>query len=170
MRRRLYFLAPDPTIALAIVDELLLAKIEDRHMHVLAKEGIPLSDLNQATLFERTDLKESISQGLGVGGAVGAFAGLIAVSFPPEGLVLSGALIGAAVLAGAGFGAWVSGMIGISLPNRELKAFEAAIRDGKVLMLIDVPKERIEEIQGLIKTKHPEAQFGGVEPHIPVFP
>lgn len=170
MKRRLYFLVPDPPTARAIVDDLLLARIADQHIHVIAKDGVPLQGLHQATLLERTDLKEAIKQGMAVGGTVGAFSGLLAVSFPPSGVILGGGMVGATLLAGAGFGAWVSGMIGISAPNRALKDFEAAVDAGRVLMLVDVPKERLDEIQALIRSKHAEAAFGGVEPHIPVFP
>lgn len=170
MNRRLYFLAPDVDLALEIVKDLLVAKVEDRHIHALAKEGVHLEELNEATLLERSDLKEAVGHGVAVGGAGGALAGLVAVTFPPAGLVLGGGLVGAAVLAGAGFGAWVSGMIGISAPNRELKKFEDAIRRGLVLMLVDVPKARVEEIEKLIRRKHPKVEFGGTEPHVPAFP
>jgi hypothetical protein len=40
--RRVYFLAPNKAISKTIVDELLLARIEARHIHVLAKEGTPM--------------------------------------------------------------------------------------------------------------------------------
>lgn len=170
MRRRLYFLLPDLQTAHTVVNELLLARIEDRHMHLLARDDIPLGDLPSATLLERSDVKEAAGHGLAVGGAVGAAAGLVAVTFPPAGVALGGGLLAAAVLAGAGFGAWMSAMIGVSAPNRELKRFEEAIARGELLMMVDVPKERVEEIQELIRSHHPEVEFGGVEPNKPVFP
>ncbi|HET9023545.1 MAG TPA: DUF1269 domain-containing protein, partial [Burkholderiaceae bacterium] len=43
--RRIYFLLPDVASARAIVNELLLARIEERRIHVLAREGTPLEDL-----------------------------------------------------------------------------------------------------------------------------
>ena len=42
--RRLYFLLPDVATARTVVDELLLARIEERHIHVIAKEGVALED------------------------------------------------------------------------------------------------------------------------------
>src|SRR5439155_682216 len=44
MRRRLYWLLPDVESARRTVDDLLLARIEDRHMHVLARRGTDLAD------------------------------------------------------------------------------------------------------------------------------
>ena len=45
MRRRLYFVLPDVKSAETIERELLLAKIEDSHIHFLAKDGINLGRL-----------------------------------------------------------------------------------------------------------------------------
>lgn len=170
MRRRIYFLVPDIELARTIVDELLLARIEARHMHLLAREGTPMEDMPEADLRQRTDLVESAERGLAVGGATGVIAGLVAVTFPPAGVVLGGGLVAATTLAGAGFGAWASSMIGIRLPNREIRQYEQAIQDGQVLMMVDVPKDRVEEIEDLIKEHHPEVEIGGTEPHKPAFP
>lgn len=170
MRRRLYFLLPDAGIAHKIVNELLLVRIEASHMHVVAREGTPLGDLPEANILQKTDLIEATERGVAVGGATGALAGLLAVSFPPAGVILGGGMIAAAMLAGAGFGAWVSGMIGVNLPNRELKIYEEAVHTGSVLMMVDVPKDRVHEVEHLIQEHHPEVQIGGTEPHIPAFP
>jgi len=71
---------------------------------------------------------------------------------------------------GALFGAWAASMIGISTPNTALKRFEAAIGEGRVLLMVDVPKDRVEEIQELVHRSHPEASDHGLEPTIPAFP
>ena len=39
MRRRLYFIMPDLPSARKMMDDLLLARIEERHIHVLARRG-----------------------------------------------------------------------------------------------------------------------------------
>lgn len=170
MRRRIYFLAPDPESARSIVDELLLAKIEDRYIHVIARQDLTLEELPEATVLERSDLKESVGHGIAAGGTTGLLAGLVAVSFPPAGVVLGGGMLAATTLAGASFGAWASSMIGVSTPNREIEEFEAAIKRGELLMMIDVPDDRVDEIETLIHNKLPDVKFGGVESHKPAFP
>jgi hypothetical protein len=168
--RRIYFLTPNVASAKAIVDELLLARIDDRHIHVLAREGTPLEDLPEATLAQRSDLIPSLERGAAAGGLTGLLAGLIAVSFPPAGLVLGGgAVIGITVL-GTGFGAWMSSMVGVGIPNRRLAQFEAAIASGHLLMMIDVQRDRVEEIEAIVMRHHPEAELEGLEPNIPEFP
>ncbi len=80
-----------------------------------------------------------------------------------------GALLGIA-LAGTGFGALMSTMIGVSAPNSRHKQFEDAISKGELLMLVDVPKDRVEEIETLVKQHHSDVEIEGTEPTIPVFP
>ncbi len=168
--RRLYFLVPDLDSAKKIVDELLLARVEERHIHVIAKEGTPLENLPEASFLQKTDFVPALERGLAVGGATGVLAGLVAMTFPPAGLVLGGGALLSVALAGAGFGAWLSSMIGASVPNSRLKQFEDAIEQGEILFLVDVPKSRVEEIDEMVKRHHPEAEIEGTEPTIPPFP
>ncbi|BCO30058.1 hypothetical protein TspCOW1_01610 [Thiohalobacter sp. COW1] len=168
--RRLYFLVPDIETAKAIVDELLLARIEERRIHVLARESTPMGDLPEARLSQKSDLVPALERGLAIGGAAGILAGIVAVTFPPAGLVLGGGAILATGLTGAGVGALMSSMIGVDIPNTRLKQFQQAIESGKVLMMVDVGKERVKEIEDKIKQHHPDAEVHGTEPTIPSFP
>lgn len=168
--RRLYFLVPEIETARKIVDEILLARIEERHMHILAKPDTPLEDLPEASFMQKTDFVPAIQRGLAVGGVFGTLAGLVAVAFVPAAAVIAGGAILGSFLGGAGLGAWISGMLGLSVGSTRLKQFEAALEKGEVLMMIDVPKARVDEITELVKKHHPEAEVGGTEPHIPAFP
>ncbi len=170
MRRRLYFLLPNVQTAKAVVDELLLARIEERHIHVLAREGTPMNHLPEATLLQKSDFVHGLEQGIAVGGATGVLAGLVAVTFPPAGLVIGGGALLGIALAGAGVGAWVSSMIALDVPNVRLKEFQRAVDEGHILMMVDVPKGEVEAVTELIKRHHPEADMHGVEPTIPAFP
>ncbi len=168
--RRLYFLVPPLETAKRIVEELLLARVEERHIHILAKEGVPIESLPEAGLLQRSDLIPGLERGLALGGVAGLLAGLLALSFPPAGVVVGGGAVLATVLAGAGIGAWISSMIGAAVPNSRLKAFEEAVASGELLMLVDVAAERAEEIEELIRTHHPDAEIGGKEATVPPFP
>jgi membrane protein DedA with SNARE-associated domain len=77
-------------------------------------------------------------------------------------------LIGA--LVGAFLGAWVSSMVGLQVGNSSLKDFEKDVADGKVLLMLDVPSGRYEEIRAVIARTHPEAADRGNEPTVPAFP
>ena len=170
--RRLYFLIPDVDSAKTIVDELLLARVEERHMHIAAADHHALTEANlpEANLLQESDFIPAVERGLAIGGATGILAGIAAVALPGVGLVLGGGAILGIGLAGAGVGAWLSSMIGISVPSSRLTEFEDAIKEGSLLMMVDVPKTRVEEITDLIKQHHPEAEIEGTEPVIPAFP
>jgi uncharacterized membrane protein YeaQ/YmgE (transglycosylase-associated protein family) len=170
MRRRIYFLLPSVGSARQVVNELLLARIDDHHIHVMAREGTTLGDLPQANLLQRSDFIHGVEIGLSVGGATGSVAGLIAVAFPPQGIVLGGWTMLVMALAGALIGAWVAGMIGTDIPNSQLREFTTAVADGQILMMVDVPKSKVANVTEMIRKHHPEADMHGVEPTIPAFP
>ena len=170
MRRRLYFVLPELESAETIEKELLLAKIDDPHIHFLAKEGINLGRLHVANLMQRSDLLHGIGIGLVAGGLTGALAG-VALSFFPE-LSESIGMGGILVLAGicAMIGSWISGMIAVSIPNSRLRRFQPAIDRGEILLMVDVPVRRVKEIRDLITRLHPEAKARGQDAQIPAFP
>jgi hypothetical protein len=168
--RRLYFLVPNVDSARKINDELLLARVEERHIHVIARQGTPLEDLPEARLRERSDLIPALERGAAIGGVTGVVAGIIAVTFPPAGLLLGGGAILATGLAGAGVGAMMSSMIGVDVPNSRIQRFHDAIEKGELLMMVDVPTDRVDEIDELVKKHHPEADIEGTEPTLPAFP
>ncbi|MBE0546746.1 MAG: DUF1269 domain-containing protein, partial [Rubrivivax sp.] len=80
-----------------------------------------------------------------------------------------GALLGL-TLFGAGFGAWMASMVGVGLPSSRLQKFESAIEAGQLLMMIDVPRARVQEIEALVTRHHPDAELEGIDPNIPIFP
>jgi hypothetical protein len=166
--RRLYFLLPDLDTTKKVIDELLLARIEDRHIHVVARENTPLEDLPEASF--QSDVGPAIEQGLALGGATGILAGLVAITFPPAGWVLGGGAVLALTLFGAGVGGFFSGMIGLDVEDRRIQKFHDAIESGELLMLVDVPKKRVHEIEDMVKSHHPDADIEGTEPTIPPFP
>ena len=170
MRRRLYFMVPDVMSVRQIRDELLLARIEDGHIHVMAKDGVALADLHEASILQKTDLVHGAETGLAVGGGIGIIAGLVAVFFPPAGMDLQLVTILLTALIGAAFGAWVASMVASAIPNSRLKSFESAIAAGHILMMVDVPSGRVDEIKALVASHHPEAMGSGIEPTIPAFP
>ena len=170
MRRRLYFVIPSLASARKIRDELLLAEIEASHIHVMAKDGVPLAGLHEASVLQKTDVVHGAEMGLAVGGGIGIIAGLIAVFFPPAGIDLQLVTILLTALIGAAFGAWAASMVASAIPNSRLKMFESAIAAGHILMMIDVPSGRVSEIKDRVASHHPEAMNSGMEPTIPAFP
>ena len=170
MRRRLYFILPDVPSARSMLDEMLLARIEIKHIHFLGRRGDLPPDLPEANLLQKTDFVHGAQLGLGIGGLAGIIAGVLIVAFPPGGVTLHLATVLIAALAGAVFGAWASSMAASAVPNSRLRRFQKDIEQGKVLMMVNVPMRRMQEISSLVTRRHPEAVAGGFEPTIPAFP
>lgn len=168
--RRIYFLVPDISITKCVVDDLLMAKIEDRHIHVIAKRGTPLEELPEANLLQKSDFIPAVQQGLALGGTTGMLAGLVAIILPPASTVIAGGILLATTLVGASVGAWLSGMVGMSIGNRRIKEFEDAIEAGHFLVLVDVSSDRVDEIEERVKQHLPEVEIEGTEPNMPAFP
>jgi hypothetical protein len=167
--KRIYFMLPNINTAKKIVDELLLSRVEERHVHVLAKRGTPMEKLPEASYLQKTDFIPALEQGMALGGLTGIVAGLIAVALP-GGPILAGGAILATSLAGVTVGGLMSSMVGSSIGNRQLQQFSDAIEKGEFLMMIDVPPNRVDEIEQIVMKHHPEAKCEGTEPTIPPFP
>lgn len=170
MRRRLYFILPDVESARRATNDLLLARIEDKHIHTLAKRGTDLGELHEATFLQKSDFVHGAEMGLVLGGAVGILAGILLVVFPFPTVQFNLVTVLITAIIGALFGIWAASLIGASTPNSRLKAFDHDMEDGHVLLMVDVPKGRIEEICSMLSAKHPEALNKGIEPLKPAFP
>src|SRR5205085_2031446 len=171
MSRRIYWLLPDRESAWSTMDDLLLAGIEARHIHFVAREGTDMTGLNPANVLQTSDVVRSAEMGLIIGGGVGALlGGLVAVHYPIVGVDPNWGVAGALAVAGAIFGTWTSSMIGVSTPSKRLARFEKQIEAGQILMMVDVNIWRADAIEARLKALHPEAHLEGSEPDIPAFP
>jgi hypothetical protein len=126
--RRLYFLVPDIPSGKKVVDELLLSRIEWKHIHVVAKRGTPLEDMPEASHWQKSDVVPALQRAIPVGGATGLLCGLVGLALQPHLVVAGGGILLATSLAGVGVGAYLGGMVGLNVGNTRLKAFEQASR------------------------------------------
>lgn len=170
MKRRLYFLLPGVAHAKTIHNELLLTHIEERNMHVLARDDISLEDLPEASLLEKSDLIHGLQLGFIVGGFTGialAMTAYLTSMIVPgwETISMAGIIVGCAFI-----GSWSSSMVAVNIQNTRLKAFMKDVNSGQILYMVDVPVHRIDEISNLVQSNHPEVSVRGVEHTIPAFP
>lgn len=170
MRKRIFWLLPDLASARRTMDDLLLARVENRRIHFVARDGSDMTGLHEANLFQTSDIVHAAEMGLMVGGGVGLLAGVVVAMFPIVSDTPQWGLVGVLAVLGAVMGAWAASMIGSSTPNSRLRAFETDIEAGKILLMVDVPRGRVDEIETLLKKAHPEASFAGLDPAVPAFP
>lgn len=168
MRHRLYYLLPDMESARRTLDDLLLNRIEQRHIHFLSV-GVALpEDMPEATIMQKTDVVHGAELGMVVGAALGMALGAMLVMYfdlssPP-------AVVIGTTLLGLFFGGWAASLVAAALPNSRLKAFYPEIEKGKVLLMADVPARKVEQIEKVLADRHPETRFSGEDPRVPVFP
>ena len=166
MRRRLYSMLPDVEHCKQLVTELKQAGLRDKEIHVVAREDVPLEGLHQATVLDKTELKHGLELGASVGGAAGMLGSILAITFPPAGIVIAGGALTvlATTMAGASFGAMASALVARDIPNHELEAFQLDIDAGKVLLILDIKTTQVDAMTQMIKLTHPEAVIGVVHP------
>lgn len=170
MKRRIYFLIPDVTSANSVHNDLLLARIEERNMHVLARDDISLKGLPEASLLEKSDFIHGLQLGFVLGGFTGIVLAMTSYMF---GMIVPGwetISMGGIIVGGSFLGAWTSSMVAINVQNTHLKEFMKDVNSGKILYMVDVPVHRIDEISELVHSKHPEATVKGIDHTIPAFP
>lgn len=171
MHRRIYWLLPDVESARVVMDDLLLARIEHRHIHFVAREDTDMRGLHAANVLQTSDVVRSAEMGLIIGAAVGGLLGaLVAVHYPIVGDEPQWGIAAGLAVAGGVFGTWTSTMIGVSTPSKRLQRFTPQIEAGKILLMVDVPMWREEQVEARLRALHPEAHLEGTEPDIPAFP
>ncbi|QPF73531.1 DUF1269 domain-containing protein [Roseateles sp. DAIF2] len=169
MRKRIYWLLPDLDSATKTMNELLLARISEYHIHFAAREGADMTGLHPANFLQTSDVIEAAQRGMLLGAGVGAAMGVVG-AYVLAGLAAPAAIVIALAVLGSVLGTWWSSMIGSSTPSRRLRRFADAIAAGQYLLMVDVPRSRVAQIEELLQRTHPEAHFEGVEPNVPAFP
>lgn len=160
MMNKLYFLLPDEQTATHIVADLKAEGVNEGAIGVFARNRASFHSVPAADASETSDFKPAVAQGVVVGGGTGLLAG-IAIAVVPGGFAVGGAALAGMALAGGAFGAWVSGMVGASVPNREIAEFKSAIEQGAILMMVDVADAERETIKQIVLGRHPKVAFGG---------
>lgn len=159
MYRRLYLLFPTALQVRSVVTELNEAGVEREHIHAVARRAIVLEGLPVATPQQRRDAANHLERWMWrVNLAVFAVA-LVALV--------------AVIAAGHHQWAWVPLLamlvtfvagerFATRIPNVHLDEFAHALGHDEILLMVDVPKQRVASIETLVHRRHPEATVGGV--------
>ncbi len=159
MNRRLYFLIPDRTHALAVVEDLLANGIDIEHMHAIGDRRTRLDGLPSASPRQRRNSARRVEKILWNGNLVCFGIALIATLITPIYTGLSWWLLLPIGIMAANF---LAGLRFTGIPNTHLGEFRDALAHGEILLIVDVPEARVAEVEHEIHHRHPEASVGGV--------
>jgi hypothetical protein len=164
MRRRLYFVLPDIKSAHTLMDELLLQRIDENHIHFHADQPQYLGNLPKVHAMERSDVVYSSMGGFLFGAISGLLGGILAYMVPWWFGEVSLTVIPYCMVLGAiACAAWAAA-VASAAPSFRIKSYKNAIEQGNILMIVSVPLRRLNEIRLSLVSKHPEASYRGVWP------
>jgi len=158
MYRRLFYIFPDKESVLQVISELRQIKIPSSQMHIIAKPGSDMSDLPEATSWQKEDLHskvETYAWNLNlVLFSIMLIVFIYALSFEATAWALiAGLIMIACVFAGYQY---------IHIPSLSLNEFKAAFQHGEILLMVDLPKNQLKKVDDYIHQHHAEAVEGGV--------
>ena len=127
-------------------------------MHAIAGRGATLTHLPPATERQRQDAGARLERLAWSGNLVLFFLATVGLLTSLAwssliGAALSVALMMLTVVAGA--------LFALRVPDTHLDEFRGVLSHGEVLLMVDVPKRRVAEIEELVRWRHPEAIPGG---------
>lgn len=159
MDRRLYFLLPDRTHALSVVEDLSRVGIKPECIHALADKRTRMDGLPPASPRQESDTSGKLEKALWNSNlisfalAFGCFIYLLITGHFNGWLLLPTSVMAVNFITGLKFS---------NLPNTHLGEFRDALAHGEILLLVDVPESRVSEIEHCVHHHHPEAATGGV--------
>lgn len=164
MTRRMFYLFADDSRGTALLADLNAAGIGAEHLHAVTGGGGSLRQFPPATLRQQRDRVWQIERWLWAGNlvlfalaAIGLALALIAGHVP--------AALGAAAVMVASF---TAGLVFVRhMPETHLGELDIALKHGDVVLMVDVPKQRVNEVAELIRQRYPEAEASGLGWTIP---
>jgi hypothetical protein len=159
MLRRIYLLFPQRKAVEQVVTELQEIGVSLQNLHTIAQDGVDISGLPLANTRQKADFSarlESMLWNLNLAVFFIALLVLVAASiaFSITAIVLSLLIMIATFTAGNYFASHV--------PHAHLDECRGAIRHGEILLLVDVPRWKLREVESHVHRHHPDMVVGGV--------
>lgn len=145
MKTRHVFSTPDLSTAKAVMQAARSAGIDDAEISLVARSDIELEATPEQHKEAGGDFFPAALRGVAGGGATGLLCGLVAIAIPPIGVTLAG--VAGLALAGAMVGGWTGALAGSSIPDPVRRKFESEIEAGRILVVLDGDKDRLDRAE-----------------------
>lgn len=156
MERRLYFLFPNRDQARATLTDLESTGLKSHQLYLVESP-------EDTRDFQREERIARLAWHLNLG--LFALAGLALLVLLWQGQLLWSLLPLALMLA-----SFLLGERFTHLPDVQMEEFRDALHHGEVLLMADVPRERVAEVEHRVSGRHPEAVPGGTRWHTALLP
>lgn len=158
MLRRLFFLFPDEKHAQSVVHELVNNNIPKRRIHAIS-HGARLITLPAATERQKKDTAFLVEKLLWMTNLLVFFVALIGLIMA----LISGDTLWSIVAIFVMLATFIAGeLFVVFVPDVHLSEFSDALSHGEILLMVDVAKNQVAEVENLVHRHHPEAVVGGV--------
>ncbi|MBT2689112.1 general stress protein [Bacillus sp. ISL-47] len=155
--------------AVAAIERLKESGFNTEHISVLAKNDDEINEIEERTdvdvLDESSGRGKNAGKGAGIGagtgGVLGGIVGLIAevglLTIPGIGVLAAAGPL-ATTLSGAAIGATGGGIVGAltgaGIPEEDAKEYERYVKDGNILLMVEVDEEQRSEIERNFTESH----------------
>lgn len=152
MPRRLYFLFPNRRDTRKAIDELeQYEHLREHQFHVLARDDVDLEGLPAATPRQRQDTRARLARVFWLSDlGIYFVALLLLISTLLLGYYLAATIALALMLVTFLGGAWYA----IRIPEISLKEFASTLAHKELLLMIDIPSEKMDSIERRINKHH----------------
>ncbi len=159
MWRRMYFIFPDEAHAIGVLDDLKRLGLGSACVHAIPGKGVTLRHFPAATKLQAGDFVGRIARVLW-----DANLGLFAIALFGLGWALFtdhrlSVFIAIAVMITTFL---VGAYYAIRVPETRIDEFRDVLAHGEIVLLVDVPRFRVDAVERMVCRRHPEAIPGGV--------
>lgn len=159
MMRRLFLLFPDLIHSKGLVSDLEHYGIQHSHVHAVSRQDVTIDDLPSANWSQKHDATYKLERFLWLANLCVFFSALVILLL----LLWQGQYILAMAPLALMVSCYVAGnFFATHIPNAHLSQFQNAIAHREVLLLVDVPKKSLHQVETAIHKHHPEVVVGGV--------
>ena len=157
-------LFPTATAANVAIDNLRALGFSDEVMSVVTTKNAVDADELDINHDSVKGVKEGAKTGAAIGGLLGLIAGIGTITIPGFGVLLIGGPLatglGLTSVAGAAAGGALTGALAggllstfkeIGIDEVQAKLYEEKVKSGFILLGVAVPRERVDEIEGVLK-------------------
>jgi hypothetical protein len=157
MYRRLYFLVPGRPHAVSVIKDLSRQGITQEQIHAVADRRTRIDGLPRHSDRQNNDAEGRLEKALWKGNLISFALAFGCLTFLLMSRNLNWWLLLPTSVMAANF---IAGLKFSNISSVHLGEFRDALAHGEILLLVDVPENRVADVERSMHRHHPEAEIG----------